>query len=140
MAIRDAQPDDSGSKPVIEDETPKTHRAFDRITRELSDEELDSTGARKLLLDRLAQAEDQVAILNSFRARFHEADKQNGVFEEKLRTTKSHEAISIGCLAVGGAALGYAKNLWSYQPAGWIALASGVVLIGAGIVAKVIRK
>src|ERR1700690_4227555 len=123
MLSSDAQPDEAGSKPITGEETPKSHRAFSRLKRELSDEELGSPGFQKLLLDYLAQADDENAALKSYRDRFHEADKRNGVLEKKLKTDTAAEVISMGSLAVGAAALGYAPSLWSTSHAGQFVLA-----------------
>jgi hypothetical protein len=139
MLQADIQPDEAGSRPTPTDETPKSRHALDRVTRELSDEELNSPGARKLLLDRLSQEEDEISSLKSFRERFHEADKRNGVLEEKLKKDTAVEVISTGTVAVGAAALVYAPELWSHQPGGWIALAFGAILTLVGIAAKVMR-
>jgi hypothetical protein len=139
MPSPEIQPDETGSKPVASDETPKTHRsAFARLTRELSDEDLDSPGARKLLLDRLAEAQDEIAILRSFRERFHEADKYNGMLQEKLKANTAAEVISVGALTIGAAIAGLTPTLWKYQPDGWLCLGLGVALIVIGVVAKVI--
>lgn len=140
MPNPDAQPDEAGSKPITGDETPKSHRAFSRLKRELSDEELGSPGVQKLLLDYLAQADEENATLKSYRDKFHDADKRNGVLEEKRKTNSASEAISIGSLAVGAAALGYAPSLWSTPHGGYFALAFGAVLVSVGILAKVIRR
>jgi len=144
MATSDIQPDESGSKPVAAavtaEESPKTHRAFSRLKRELSDEELNSSGVQKLLLDILAQTEDEVATLKSFRDKFYEADKRNGVLEEKWKVHIRAEVISTGTVAAGAAALVYAASVWSMQPTAGIALAAGIVLTLTGIGAKVIQK
>ena len=141
MPSSDVQPDEAGSRPITGEETPKSHRAFSRLKRELSDEELASPGVQKLLLDYLAQADDENATLRSYRDRFHEADKRNGVLEEKLKINTAAEVISMGSLAVGAAALGYAPSLWPTTPHGsYFLLASGIVLIGVGILAKVVRR
>ena len=140
MPSFDAQPDEAGSRPITGEETPKSHRAFSRLKRELSDEELASPGVQKLLLDYLAQADDENATLRSYRDRFHEADKRNGVLEEKLKINTAVEVISMGSLAVGAAALGYAPSLWFTPHGGQFVFAFGTVLIGVGILAKVIRR
>ena len=111
MATSDAQPDESGSKPVTVEDAPKTHRAFSRLKRELTDEDLKSPGVQKLLLDYVAQADDEVSALKPFREKYHESDKQNGVLQEKLRTNRAFDAISTGTLAIGGAAVGYAEGV-----------------------------
>ena len=48
--------------------------------------------------------------------------------------------ISMGSLAVGAVALGYAPSLSSVPHGGQFAVAFGAVLIGVGILAKVIRR
>ena len=93
-----------------------------------------------MLLDYLAQADDENATLRSYRDRFHEADKRNGVLEEKLKINTAAEVISMGSLAVGAVALGYAPSLSSVPHGGQFAVAFGAVLIGVGILAKVIRR
>jgi hypothetical protein len=141
MQSLDSQPDEVGSHPIAEDDSTKTHRVFSRLKRELSDDELSSPGVQKLLLDYLAQADVEISTLKSFRDRFHEADKKNGVLEEKLKTSTAYEVVSIGSLSVGAAAVGYSPSLWfSTLHGGPIALTFGAVLILVGIVAKVIHK
>ena len=141
MATSEIQPEESGSKPVTAEEAPKPHRAFSRLKRELSDEELNSSGVQKLLLDILAQAEDEIAALKSFRDKFYEADKRIGVLEEKGRVHIAAEVLSTGAIAVGAAALVYAPSVWSTEPTtGAIALAFGAVLTLIGIAAKVIQR
>jgi hypothetical protein len=138
MQTEENQPDELGSQPVAA-ESPKTRRALSRVKRELTDAELGSTGVQKMLLESLAVAEEENSDLRSFRNKYYQADKQNGVLQEKLISRTAAEIVSLGCLAVGGAALGYAPSAWASQPNGWIALAFGSILTVAGIVARVVR-
>jgi hypothetical protein len=138
MAETDLQPNDAEAKVTDPAETPKAHRAFDRLKRELSDDELASPGVHKLLLETLARAEDELSTLRAFRDKFHSADKGKGILEEKLKVRRASEAVSMGSLAVGSAALGYAPILTSTAYGGWVAVAFGTVLIGVGIYAKVV--
>ena len=140
LPVDDIQPDEAGSKPITPEEAPKSHRALSRLKRELSDDELASPGVLKLLLDLLERAESENAELRSLREKYHQAEKRNGVLEEKLKTNTAVDAISMGCLAVGGAALGYAPSIWSSQLMGLIALLFGIVVTGVGIAAKVVRR
>lgn len=140
MQSMDTQPNEVGSRPITVEEAPKSHRAFSGLKRELSDEELSSPGVPKLLLDYLAEANNDNATLKSFRDRFHEADKRNGVLEEKLKINAAAEAISMGSLAVGAGAMGYAPSLWSTPHGGPIVLTFGAILTIIGILAKVIRR
>jgi hypothetical protein len=140
MPISEAQPDEVGSTPITEEEAPKSHRAFSRVKRELSDEDLNSPGVQKLLLELLAQAEEEVSALKSFQAKYHESDKRNGALEEKLKKHTALEIASIAMLAVGGGIMGLAPKMWSQQPAGWVLLITGGVLVIGGIATKVVRR
>lgn len=140
MASIDIQPDETGSNPITTEESPKIHRAFSRLKRELSDEDLASPGVQKMLLDYVERADEENAALKKFRDKFHESDKRNGILEEKLKINAAAEALSMGSLAVGAAALGFAPSLWSTSVGGPIALTFGSVLVMVGILAKVIRR
>ena len=137
-AISDAQPDEVGSRPITSEEAPKSHPAFSRLKRELSDDDLNSPGVQKLLLDYLARAEEAVAALNSFRDKYHDADKRIGVLEEKLKVHRAAEVLSTGTIAIGAAALVYGPSTWNIQPAATISVIFGAVLTVVGVLAKVI--
>jgi len=140
MSIADLQPDEAGSQPIAADDNSKSHPAFSRLKRELSDDELASPGVQKLLLDYLARAEDEIKQLKSFRDRYIESYSQNGILNERLKTSTGIEVISVATLTIGAAIAGAASSLWKDQPAGWLAIAFGAILVFAGIMAKVVRR
>ena len=144
MPSFDIQPDESGSRPVTEEDAPKSRRAFSGLKLELTDEELYSPGVPKILLDNLTRAEEDNAILRPFRDRFHECDKKNGKLEERLTTNRTIDVISTGCLMACAALVGYAPALWSSTAtpahAGPMALGIGIVLSVSGLVARVISR
>lgn len=115
-------------------------RAFASSHRELSDKELLSPAVQKLLLDEIDRLEGDNAELGGYRSRFHDADKKAAVLQQKQAISIAHEIISLSCITVGGAALGYAPSVWTSQPTGGIALAFGVVLVFGGIVAKAVKS
>jgi hypothetical protein len=86
------------------------------------------------------RAEADNVDLKPFREKYYQTDKQNGVLQEKLRFRTAADVVSMGSLAIGAAALGYAPSLWASQPSGWIALLFGVVLTLVGIYARVVRQ
>jgi hypothetical protein len=139
MPVDENQPDEVGSEPIAA-ELPKSHRALSRLKRELTDDELGSSGVQKMLLELLQRAEDDNADLTPFREKYHLTDKQNGVLNEKLKSRTAADVVSMGSLAVGAAALGYAPSVWASQPTGWIALAFGILLTLVGIAARVARQ
>jgi hypothetical protein len=143
MSSTDTQPDEAGAKPSTPEETPKAQHAFSRVTRDISDTELASPGARKLLLELLRRAEVEGAALASVRDRLNSADISNAKLEEQLKVRVANKVISMGCLAVGAAAIGYAPGLWSdtnHPSAAPFCLGFGIVLICVAIWAEVIRK
>jgi hypothetical protein len=139
VPVDENQPDEVGSEPIA-GELPKSHRALSRLKRELTDDELGSPGVQKMLLDFLERAEEDNVDLKPFREKYYQTDKQNGVLQEKLRFRTAADIVSMGSLAVGAAALGYAPSVWASQPSGWIALAFGILLTLVGILARVVRQ
>lgn len=138
MPTNEIQPDEVGAE-LVSTQEPKARRALSRLKRELTDEELSSTGVQKLLLDSLEHAEEENTALRGFRDKYHESDKQKGVLEEKLKTHIAVELISTGCIAVGAAAIVYAPVAWEHAPDGHVLLGFGIVLTLVGVFAKVIR-
>jgi serine phosphatase RsbU (regulator of sigma subunit) len=138
VAAEELQPDDRGASPALSPEN-KTGRAFSRLKRELTDEELATPGVTKMFLEELERRREENSALESFRDRFYNADKELSIAKEKLKSSLSADIISTACLAVGAAALVYAPVVWTTQPSGWIALIFGAVLTIAGIIAKLIR-
>ena len=119
---------------------PKPASALSGISRDLTDEELSSPGARKLLIDRLDQAEIQIVELKDFRDRFHAADKQVAVLTEKTKREKSAEVLYGVALSVGAIFMGLAPSAWKTQPFGWLSLLVGIALMIGAIVSKAVRK
>jgi hypothetical protein len=117
----------------------KGRQSLSRIKRELTDDELKSPAVQKLLIDDLDRLDRECSELLDYRERFHSTDKKVGILQEKLRRSISSEIISSSCFVVGAAALGYTPALWSSQPAGYISIAFGTILIAAGIWAKAVK-
>lgn len=141
MSIPEASDQEPSPGGASEPAKPKGGRtSFAKLRRELSDDELAAPAVQKLLLDDIDRLENEATSLRDFRDKYHLADKQSAILKEKLTIHVSQEVVHLGCFSVGSASLGYAYNLWNSQPAGWIAIAFGVVLVVAGIAAKVLRK
>jgi|TARA_R100000501_G_C2541867_1_gene60274 hypothetical protein len=79
----------------------KGSKTFARIKRELSDDELGQTGFQKMQMDNVERLEEECFELRGYIERYHEADKQVGVLNEKLKSKKSHEVIYSSMLAAG---------------------------------------
>lgn len=140
-APEDQEPAGTGPRPGTEPTKGKARRkALSSLRRELSDKELLSPAVQKLLLDEIDRLEEENTELAGYRSQFHSADKDAAVLRQKQATSIAHEIISMSCITVGGAALGYAPSVWVAQPTGAIALAFGVVLVFGGIVAKAVKS
>ena len=131
-------PEDTGDESGLP--ASKGKRAFQNITRELSDDDLTKPAVGKLLLNELDRLESENAELRNYREQFQEADKKVAVLQEKNKTHLATEIISAVCFTIGAVLIGYAPVLWKSQPSGWIALALGSILIIGGIVAKVVKR
>lgn len=118
----------------------KGRRSLSRVRRELTDEELSSTAVQKLLLDELDRLETERGELLDYREKYYAAEGRASVLEERERRSLAFEVLSSACFVLGAAAIGYAPALWHDQPAGWLALVFGFLLIGGGIWAKTVRK
>jgi len=132
----------TGVQQTPEPEQPKGkagRRALASARRELNEAELASPAVQKLLLDDIDRLEEENTELRGYRSRFHEADKRAAILEQKGRTAVSREIIVLGCITVGGAALGYAPAIWKSPPTGHLCLIFGVVLILCGVAAKAVR-
>lgn len=119
----------------------KGRKAFGKLRRELSDEELSSPAVQRLLLDEIERLEKDNGKLVEYQDLYHEADKKGAVLSEKLKSNIAQDVIFGVCLTIGAALLGLAPSIWSPdKPHGWISIALGVVLIVGGIASKVVKR
>lgn len=109
--------------------------AFRAIRRELSEADMAHPGVQRLMLDRLDAALAQCERLSSFEGRYHDADKQVGVLEEKLKKRLGLDlAWGVG-VAVGLTFVTLAPVAWGGKPdwVGPVFLVLGALLIAGGI-------
>lgn len=137
MTLTEPQPDDTGAKPVPQ-QAPKSRKTLSQLKRELSPEELSSSGVQKMLIENLERLDDENTEFRAFRNKFEDADKQLAVLQAKQKVRIGAEIITGACLAIGAAALGYAPSVWSSQPTGWIFICFGGILTILGIIAKAV--
>lgn len=117
----------------------KGRQSFRRVRRELTEDELSTPAAQRLLLDELDRLDNDCSELKIKSDKYHVADRRVGILEEKLKKSISLEVLSSGAMAVGGLALGYAAKVWDTSFTGPILLAGGIVLLVSGIWAKAVR-
>lgn len=132
------EPETSGES--ITQPVPKGRQSFRQVRRELTEEELSSPAAQRLILDELDRLEDENTELQKIRNKFHEIDKRASVLDEKLKRHTALDIFSSAALAAGSLALGYAPKVWDADNAtGPIFLVIGIVMIVSGIWSKVVR-
>jgi hypothetical protein len=119
---------------------PKGRRSLSRVTRELTEQELKSPGVLKLIIEDSERLERERGELVDYRDRFYAAREEVADLNARLKRSVAFEILSCACLVGGTAGMTCAKMLWEHQPAGWITLSSGAILIAAGIVAKAVKS
>jgi hypothetical protein len=139
MAPTEPQPDESGASPVS-GVSAKTRKALSRLKRELSEEELGTTGVQKMLIAEVERLDEENNALIHYRDRYYEAATKLAVSFVKLNEKRAAEIISTACIAIGGVVLGYVPALSEANNHSRMGIIVGAVLIVAGIAAKVVRQ
>jgi hypothetical protein len=93
-----------------------------------------------MLLDELERADADCERLGSYVERFHDADKRAAILEERERTQTAIEVLFGVGVGLGGGIMGVAPAFWSNQPAGWLALVLGFLLVVGASVARIIKR
>lgn len=135
----DIAPEDGGEGPALSHS--KGRRAFSKLRRELTDEELSSPAVQRLLIDDIERLEKENGRLIEYQDSFYSADKKVATLSEKLKANTAQEIVFGVCLTVGAALIGVAPSLWnSNNLHGQISIALGAILIVGGIASKVVSK
>ena len=141
--IENIEPEDKEPSDVfIEEETTVTKpaSALAGISRSLTEDELSSTGARKLIIDRLDKAEMDVVQLREYEAKYHDSDKKVAILTEKVRQVNSFEILYGACLVFGSIFAGLSQTVWDKQPYGWLSLLFGIGLVIVAVFTKGVRR
>ncbi|UGY08311.1 hypothetical protein [Phyllobacterium pellucidum] len=119
---------------------PKGRRlSFGKVRRELTEDELGSSGVQKMLLDELDRMDGAEIELKTMSTRFHETNAALAVSQEKLKTHNAFDIISTGGIASGSLLFGVAFSLQGNDKLFWVLVALSVITVLVGILAKVIR-
>jgi hypothetical protein len=118
----------------------KSRRSLAKLRRDLTDDDLASPGARKLLVDEIDYLSEDNEKLTEYREKFFEADKRTAVLEERLHKNKVQEGMSVICVAVGGLLLGLIPSMPPTQSYTWLWIVIGGVLILGGGLLKWVPK
>lgn len=119
----------------------KERHAFAKVRRELTDEDLASPAILRILLDDIDRLDAENTELKDFREGFYRVTTDLGIEKERGRKEIAAEVISATCFTLSGAVLGFVPLLWKAgEVTGPVALGIGLILFGAAIVAKAVRR
>jgi hypothetical protein len=135
----ESAPEDTGGDEDVSHT--KGRRAFRKVAREFSDDDLSSAVAKRFLINEIDRLENDNGKLNQYMDQYYKADRQVAVYKEKLNTHTAQDIIFGVCLTIGAALLGVTPSLWiPGKPYGWMTIAMGALLIICGVVSKVVRR
>jgi hypothetical protein len=121
---------------VFDEQPQSKRRAFSRLKRELSEEELSQPGVQKMLLALIEEAEETIGQLKSYQSKFHNADKELAIANGKLEVRKGQEILYLGATSAGALFFGYLPNVWSNPTSAVIFGIGGAILFTVGCFAK----
>lgn len=111
--------------------------AYKQLKRDLDEEELNSKGTQKLLLNDLDRLEEEVLELKIFRDRFYETDKNYNVTKEQLRSLTSKDVFYTIVISIGGTIIGLSPSIWSSNlQIAICVLIAGILLIIGSLISK----
>jgi hypothetical protein len=124
---------------VTQPEPPKTRKSWSGLKRDLTDTELASSAAVKMLLDEVDRLDLENAELTGYRDRFHDADKTCAVLKEQQKSNLAADIVFGAGISLGGVMLGLSQSAPNGTTS-WEFIALGILTVAVGIAAKVIRR
>jgi len=124
-------------------ETKKSKGAFSKISRELTEQDLNSPGTQRLILNELDKYEECKIQLEFYRDKYFERDKNCAVYSQMLKASKMFEVVCSTMFATGPALMSLSPSVvdkdgnWYYLST--IVLVLGGVILLSGILARLIQ-
>ena len=121
----------------------KTKGAFSKISRELSEQDLNSPGTQRLILNELDKYEECKIQLEFYRDKYYDLDKTCAVYAQKLKSSTMFEVVCSTMLAMGPALMTLSPSIvdkdgnWYYMST-LVLVLGGIILLG-GIFAKLLQ-
>ena len=117
--------------------------ALSNLKRELSEEELKTPGAIRMLLSKIDDYDNCQKELQEYKNKFHQCDKQCAVLTTAAKANTAFDILYSFLLAVGSALIGIAPsiqvdNTQNYIP--WVLGIVGIIALGGGILAKIFKS
>jgi hypothetical protein len=124
---------------AIPAERAKTRKSWSQLKRDLTDEELASPAAVKMLLDEVDRLDFENEELTGYVDRFHEADKTCAVLREQQKSNLASDIVFTAAISLGGVLLGLLSSVRD-RASFWPLLGVGVLMVATGIAAKAIGR
>ncbi len=121
-----------------------TKKAFSKISRVLSEDDLKSPGTQRLLLGEIDQFEECKKQLDKYKDLYYKKDADCKVYQEKLKSNATLEVASGSLLAIGPALMSMSISVvdkngeWYYIST--ILLVIGVIMLLCGIITKILKQ
>ena len=127
------------------DSVKKGDQALSKLSRELSDEDLQHRGTQRLILNELDKYNDCKVELENYKEKYHNADRENAVLKERLKTSTAFEIIYGFIISIGSALIGISPSIKEMNESGnsntyyltWIILIIGILSVVGGAIAKI---
>lgn len=140
MSESNSPTEETGAVPVqavtVSKQSPRSY--LNPARRNLSENELQSPAAIRLLISETDRLEDRCATLEVIVDAYHNLRVEKAEIETKLRASKWYEILSGLCLATGSAGIGISFRLLPLDlPSGTGILTVSALLVVLGIASKV---
>lgn len=120
----------------------KEKGVYSNLTRQLTEDDLNSPGAQRLILAELDKYDECKKDLNYYKEQYHRKDKENAVYRQLVTSTRAFDIIYSTLLAIGPALLGLSTYFFTNKDVlgGIIMICIGVICLIAGICTKIFVK
>lgn len=130
---------DEHDEHIVSADTVKKRGAFSNLKRELSDEDLNSPGTQRLILNELDKYEECSKQLELYKSKYYECDKDRAIYQERANSSNAFEILYSSSLSVGAMLIGLTPSL-NEKIEGWFVGVVGLLLLAGGIIAKCFKK
>lgn len=130
---------DEHDEHIVSVDTVKKRGAFSNLKRELSDEDLNSPGTQRLILNELDKYEECSKQLELYKSKYYECDKDRAIYKERANSSNAFEILYSSSLSVGAMLIGLTPSL-NEKIEGWLVGVVGLLLLAGGIIAKCFKK
>lgn len=112
----------------------KSNPAFDNLSPALTEEDLKSPAALRLLYQEKRRLERELIYAKKYEALYHKTDKKASVLDEKLKSARASSVLYSALLVGGGVLMTRGVNVWNGgSTEGIVMLVLGGILLGVAL-------